>query len=59
MRIQHTTFSWLREVNQLTLIVAEEGTFVHEILLLNETQLQIVVVEMNGVTVPEEEQENF
>ena len=52
-------FSWVRDGDQLTLTVAEEGTFVNQILLLTDTQLQIVVIEMNGTTVPEEQQEIF
>jgi len=52
-------FSWNRDGNQVTRMVAEEGTNVIEILLLNENNLQTVVIERNGIQVPENEQELF
>ncbi|WP_299112250.1 lipocalin family protein [uncultured Winogradskyella sp.] len=50
-------FNWSRNGNEITLTVGEEGTFVNEILLLTENRLEIVVIEMDGTAVPENEQE--
>ncbi|MCA0133762.1 lipocalin-like domain-containing protein [Winogradskyella alexanderae] len=52
-------FSWIRNGNQVTITVDQEGTFVNEILLLTENNLEIVVTEMNGTPVPQNEQEIF
>jgi len=52
-------FSWTRNGNQVTITVDQEGTFVNEILLLTENNLEIVVTEMNGTPVPQNEQEIF
>lgn len=52
-------FNWTRDGNELTITVADEGTFVNQILLLTETQLQTVVVEISGTEVPENQREIF
>lgn len=52
-------FSWTRNGNQVTITVDQEGTFVNEILLITENNLEIVVTEMNGTPVPQNEQEIF
>ena len=52
-------FTWSRNGNQVTWTVNEEGIFIVEILLLTENRLEAVVIEMNGMAVPENEQEIF
>jgi hypothetical protein len=54
-----TSYTWVRSGNQLTQSVSGEGTFVNEIILVNTTQLQIVVNERNGMTVPQNQQEIY
>lgn len=54
-----TSYTWIRNGNLVTQSVAGEGTFVNEIILVNATQLQIVVTERNGITVPQNQQEIF
>jgi hypothetical protein len=54
-----TSYTWVRNGNQITQSVSGEGIFVNEILLLNPTQLQIVVIERNGTTVPQNQREIY
>lgn len=52
-------FNWTRNGDEVTITVDQEGTFINEILLLTENRLEIVVTEMNGTAVPQNEQEIF
>jgi hypothetical protein len=52
-------FNWTRNGNQVTITVDQEGTFVNKILLLTENELEIVITEMNGTSVPQNQQEIF
>jgi hypothetical protein len=54
-----TNYTWDRNSNLITISVIEEGIFVNEILLLNPTQLQIVVIESNGFPVPQNQREIY
>lgn len=54
-----TNFTWNRNSSTVTLNVAGEGTFVNEIILVNATQLQTVVVERNGVSVSQNQREIY
>jgi hypothetical protein len=52
-------FNWTRNGNEITVVVDQEGTFLNEILLMTENTLEIVVTEIDGVAVPQNEQEIF
>ena len=52
-------FNWSRNGSEVTITVAQEGTFVNQILVLTENALEIVVIEMDGTAVPQNEQEIF
>ncbi|WP_179348294.1 lipocalin family protein [Winogradskyella pacifica] len=53
------SFNWTRNGNEIAVVVAQEGTFLNEILLLTENTLEIVVTEIDGVAVPQNQQEIF
>jgi hypothetical protein len=52
-------FNWTRDGNEIIITVDQEGTFVNEILILTENTLEIVVTEIDGAAVPQNEQEIF
>jgi hypothetical protein len=52
-------FTWERTGNLINKAIEFEGNNVNEIILLTDNQLQIAVVEWNGVAVPENEQEIY
>ena len=54
-----TQFTWTRGNNQITTTVNEEGVFVSDILVLNDSRLEIVTVIRNGNNIPDNEREIF
>nr|WP_042248298.1 lipocalin family protein [Nonlabens ulvanivorans] len=54
-----TSFTWVRNGDLITQSVTGEGTFVNEVIVVNSTQLQVVVIERNGTAVPQNQQEIY